>query len=251
MNETKFDGMGVTYSKFRPAYPTELIDYLSSEIGVTKNCVIADIGSGTGIFTSQLLEKGNSVYAIEPNADMRIIAEADLRKFNGFTSVNGSAENTTLPQNSVDIITVAQAFHWFDRKRFRAECKRIIKHNGKVVIVYNSRDEASELVRENDLVIRKYCPNFKGYSGGMRGAESEDDFKDFFTGAFDTKIFRNDLTFDETGFVGRNLSGTYALKESDNDYPLYVAELKALFTKYSNNGYLVMPNLTRSYVGSV
>lgn len=249
MNESKFDGMGKIYAQFRPAYPQEFIDYLYFGIGMNENSVIADVGSGTGILTRQLLEKGSKVFAVEPNSDMRMAAEKDLRRFIGFVSVNGSDQNTMLADKSVDYITAAQAFHWFDRVQFKIECGRILKPNGKVILVWNRRDETNELVRDNDAVNKKYCPNFKGASGGMRGAESEDDFKDFFAGDYETRIFRNDLNYDEQNFIGRNLSGSYALKESDGNYLDYVAELKSLFDKYSANGYLAMPNVTRSYAG--
>ncbi|MDB8805765.1 class I SAM-dependent methyltransferase [Romboutsia sp. 1001216sp1] len=119
MNENKFNGMGKIYSKYRPSYPFDFIDYLFTDVGISQRSIIADIGSGTGILTRQLLEKGSKVYGIEPNADMRDIAETNLNNFLGFTSVNGNAENTTIDDNSVDYITVAQAFHWFDRERFK------------------------------------------------------------------------------------------------------------------------------------
>lgn len=251
MNETKFDGMGKIYSQYRPCYPQSFIDYLFKNINITKDSIIADIGSGTGILTKQLLEKGNKVYGVEPNMDMRNIAEKELQTFANFTSVNGSAENATLPDNSIDFITVAQAFHWFDRQGFRRECQRILKPNGKVILVWNSRNDKSELVMKNDEINRKYCPDFKGFSGGMRGAISKDDFYDFFSGEYNEKVFSNDLIFDINGFVGRNLSASYALKESDGNYNAYVAEQKTLFEKYNKSKKILMPNFTRCYIGQM
>jgi SAM-dependent methyltransferase len=251
MNEKKFDGMGKIYSQFRPSYPQEFIEYLFSNVGISINSIIADIGSGTGILTQQLLEKCNRIYAIEPNDDMRRVAEIDLRGYANYISVNGTAENTTLQNESIDFITVAQAFHWFDRKTFKKECQRILKPNGIIILVWNSRDEKSKLVIENDEINRKYCPNFKGFSGGMRGATSDDDFSDFFCGSYEVKLFDNPLKFDKQGFIGRNLSASYALKETDEDYEAYVAQLVVLFEKHSKDGFLTMPNLTRSYVGTV
>jgi SAM-dependent methyltransferase len=251
MNDIKFDGMGSVYAQFRPSYPQEFIDYLYSDIGMAKTSVIADIGSGTGILTRQLLTYTNTVFAVEPNADMRAVAEADLHCFDGFVSVNGSAESTSLEQGNIDFITVAQAFHWFDKQRFKWECKRLLKPNGKVVLVWNCRDESSDLVRENDAIIRKYCPTFKGYAGGIFDEEGKADFSDFFSGQYETKVFRNDLAFDIQGFIGRNLSGSYAPKKSDNHHASYVAELESLFEKYNNQGIIIMPNLTQCYVGSV
>jgi SAM-dependent methyltransferase len=205
--------MGNSYAQFRPTYPQAFIDYLCNKAGISKDSVVADIGSGTGILARQLLEVCAKVFVVEPNSDMRVIAEADLCGYTNFESIHGSAENTTLPNTSLDCITVAQAFHWFDRQRFKDECKRILRGTGKVILVWNCRDEASSLVCENDTVIRNHCPNFKGYSGGMRGEENEGDFMDFFTGEYDKQVFRNDLTFDEHGFIGRNLSGSYAPKD--------------------------------------
>lgn len=251
MNETKFDGMGELYSQYRPCYPKSFIEYLFDNVNISKGSAIADIGSGTGILTKQLLENGCKVYGVEPNDDMRTVAEQDLQEFAGFTSIKGSAESTTLADRSVDFITVAQAFHWFDRQSFRKECKRILKPNGQVILVWNSRDDRSALVLENDQINRKYCPEFKGFSGGIRGAVSEDDYNDFFSGGYLEKVFNNDLIFDLNGFIGRNLSASYALKKDDENYSSYVAELKALFEKHSNNKQVLMPNFTRCYTGRV
>lgn len=251
MNENKFDGMGKIYAQFRPSYPQEFIDYLFSHVGVNTESIIADIGSGTGILTKQLLQKGATVYAVEPNIDMRKVAEADLLSYANFSSIEGTDAKTTLPDKSIDYVTVAQAFHWFDPRAFKKECKRILIPSGKVILVWNSRDEKSDLVQENDRINKKYCPNFKGFSGGMRGATYEDDFSDFFSEEYEVRVFENPLKFDEQGFVGRNLSASYALKETDRDYNDYVAELKTLYEKYRIGNSIMMPNLTRCYVGMV
>lgn len=251
MNENKFNGMGKIYSKYRPSYLMNFIDYLFTDVGISQSSIIADIGSGTGILTKQLLEKGCKVYVIEPNEDMRFIAETNLNNYPGFTSINGNTENTTIDDNSVDYITVAQAFHWFDREKFKKECQRILKPEGKVILVWNARDNKNELVIENHEVNRKYCPNFKCFSGGMNDKINEDDFSDFFNGKYETKVFSNNLIFDMDGFIGRNLSSSFALKSNDAQYNNYVNKLKRIYEKYSNAGYITMPNLTRSYVGKV
>ena len=251
MNETKFNGMGNIYAKYRPSYPQEFIEFIYSHVGVNINSVIADIGSGTGILTKQLLEKGNRVFAVEPNSDMRTEAENNLNSFDNYISVNGTAENTNLEDRSIDFITVAQAFHWFNRRAFKTECERILKKDGKVILVWNSRDEKSEIVRKTDDVNRIYCPEFTGFSGGERGAKSEDDFNNFFSGDYITRFFKNDITYDEQSFIGRNLSGSYAPKENEKNYSVYIAELKSLFQKYSKNNSLIMPNVTRVYIGRV
>lgn len=251
MNETKFDGLGKIYSQYRPTYPNQFISYIYLNADIRNQSIIADIGSGTGILTKQLLEQGNDVFAVEPNADMRNIAENNLENFKNFYSIEGTAENTTLKSQSIDVITVAQAFHWFDREKFKNECKRILKPNGKVILVWNSRDEKSEIVIENDRINRKYCHNFKGFSNGMKGAVGEGEFSDFFTNEYDEKAFKNDIKFNCDGFIGRNLSASYALKENEKFYSEYISELKNLFNKYCTDGMLTMPNFTRCYIGKV
>lgn len=251
MNENIFNGVGETYAKYRPSYPQELLMYLCSEIGVNKFSTIADIGSGTGILTQQLIHECSKVYAIEPNSDMRRVAEKRLRNEPGFISINGTAENTTLENESIDYITAAQSFHWFDRLSFKKECKRILKPKGKVILIWNSRDETSELVRKIDSINQKYCPNFSGSACGMRGAKSPNDFDDFFQQGYKIKYFQNNLIFNKERFIGLHLSASYRLKENDRNYQNYINELTDFFNVYSNNEVLQMPNLTRCYVGDV
>ena len=99
---------------------------------------------------------------------------------------------------------------------------------------------------------KKYCPNFKGFEGGMRGAEEEGAYDSFFAGEYDMKVFQNDQPpCDLTGFIGRNLSASYALKEDDDNFNDYVVELTACFNKHAGDGKLIMPQVTKSYVGCV
>src|ERR1700681_2154275 len=118
------------YVRFRPGYPPEIIGLLKKECGLTPDRVIADIASGTGIFTQMLLENGNRVFGVEPNDEMRRAGERFLGRYSRFTSVAGTAEATTLPDHGVDLITAAQAAHWFDRGKARREFIRILKPGG-------------------------------------------------------------------------------------------------------------------------
>ncbi|WHZ00837.1 class I SAM-dependent methyltransferase [Neobacillus sp. YX16] len=246
----KFSGKADVYSKSRPSYPTEYIDYLLSVNSLNESSRVADIGSGTGILTRQLLERGVSVVAVEPNDDMRTKAEQDLKQYEHFTSIKGSAEATSLPDKSIDLVIAAQAFHWFDQKKFKFECKRILKQEAKVSLVWNSRDFTSPLIKENAEIFKKYCPNFYGFSGGI--GEGEELFNQFFRhDEFEFKKFPNDLVMDFEGFLGRNLSASYSLKESDKEFEFFVEAITNLFEKYSHNGKIFMPNYTRSYLGKV
>ena len=251
MNETLFDGLGNVYSKYRPAYPEKLIDYLYTNAGLCEKSDVADIGSGTGIFTEQLLRRGSNVFAVEPSVDMRKKAEERLRSFRGFTSVNGTGENTGLPDGCADFVTAAQSFHWLDRVGFKNECRRILRCGGKVILIWNFRDESSEIVKENEKICKKYCPEFIGFSGGLGKRLNGNGFCGFFEGEYDRITIENPIDFDETGFIGRNISSSFAPRPKDAKYSGYVSELTELFRRYSRNGVLEMPNLTCAYIGSV
>jgi ubiquinone/menaquinone biosynthesis C-methylase UbiE len=115
------------YVKYRPGYPGEVITFLQRECDLSDNSVVADIGSGTGIFTKLLLEKGYKVYAVEPNDDMQEAARQYLGSSQDFIPTAGSAEATTLPSSSIDLVVCAQAFHWFNNEKTKTEFKRILK----------------------------------------------------------------------------------------------------------------------------
>jgi len=255
MNEERFTGKAVLYKKFRPSYPKEFIDYLYSQVGFSLNSVIADIGSGTGIFSRLLLERDSSVYCVEPNDDMRRTAEEDLEEFEKsqtFISVNASAHNTGLPDKSIDFVTAAQAFHWFDRQLFKLECQRILKPGGKVVIVWNERDYECEIVKKDYAIREKYAIDKKGLgeAGGPQKAHIDDFFRE---NVYESKIFKNDLHYTRESWIGRNLSASYAPKEETepDKYHGFVFDLGELFDEYNINGILNFPNLTQSYVGGV
>lgn len=241
--------MAGLYAKARPGYAAACMDWLFGGAGLKPGCEAADIGSGTGIFSKALLEKGCTVYAVEPNADMRGEAQRALSSYPNFRSVNGTAEHTALAAQSVDFITVAQAFHWFEPGGFKAECRRIIRPGGKAVLLWNARVTASEQVKENAAVCKKYCPAFKGFSGGLE--HIEDDIGRFFDNGFEVKRFANNLLFDKTKFIERSLSASYAPKKTDSGYAAYVAELEELFDRYAVAGLLTMPNETVAYLGSL
>ena len=243
----RFEGKGEIYAKSRPKYAAELLDYLEDTLRIHKGVIFADIGSGTGIFTEQLLNCGYKVFAVEPNADMRKKAEDRLSAFKDFISVDGTDRNSNLPGESVDFITAAQAFHWFDAEAFKTECKRILKPNGKVIIVYNSRDENAECTRALAELRYKYNSEFCGFSNGI----SDKKCQAFFTGG--CKIFKadNSQCYDRQGYINRVLSSSYSLKEGDERYTEYLKEINKLFDMFSIDGLVTVPLNTVAYVGEV
>lgn len=245
----KFNGIANEYTQSRPSYAAEFIEYLLSKYDFSASSVVADIGSGTGKFAKQLLDKGSNVICVEPNTDMRLVAEKELCEYPNFNSVSGSAENTMLPDNSVDFITTAQAFHWFDAKSFKAECSRIIKPNGKAFLIWNTRNNEALINQELHRVYSKYCPDFKGFSGGTK--PHDDRIKDFFNNNYEYITFDNPLYFDREKFINRSLSGSYSLKKGDSNFDLYIEEIEKIFDEFETDGIVKIENQTVAYIGAL
>ena len=248
-NTQNFNGLANDYIIGRPTYSNTFIESLYSQYGFTVKSVIADIGAGTGKFAKQLLDKGSFVYCIEPNDDMRKMAVEELGKYKNFHAVDGTEAETKLDEKSVDYITTAQAFHWFDISLFKKECKRILRNNGNVFLIWNMRDMSSEINQICFEIFSKYCPNFKGFGGGIQ----KDDIriKQFFEDKYEYVEFDNPLFYDKNSFMSRSLSGSYSLKNGDKNYNEYLDALSNLFEKYSKDNVLTMANKTVAYIGKL
>lgn len=157
----KFSGLASVYAAGRPAYADEFLTELYEKFGFSTKSVMADIGSGTGKFVKQMLDRGSYVYCVEPNEDMRNQANIKLGKYKNCSIVAGDAYNTTLQDCSVDFITVAQAFHWFDINLFKRECQRIIRTSGKAFLVWNMRDMNADITQKAIRFIRNTALNLK------------------------------------------------------------------------------------------
>lgn len=250
MNTEKFTGKAQVYAQFRPSYPNSLIEYLFNELKFTKNSIVADIGAGTGKLSKLLLNAGLNVTCVEPNENMRQISIELLSSFENFVSVKAPAENTTLKSQSIDFITVAQAFHWFDQVEFKKECQRILKPSGKVVLIWNSRIPDCPISSEIYQIRQNLSDEFKGFSGGM--VVENKTFKSFFKNEkLNYAEFENSQTFDKEGFVGFNLSSSHAPKVESPFYQQFVNEISNLFDKRSTNGTITYPQLTKIYCGEV
>lgn len=161
-NGERFSNRVDSYLKYRPSYPQAAIDYLYNDIGLHPNSKIADIGSGTGSLSKLLLERGSEVIAVEPNQAMREAAEQRLSSHPGFQSRSGSAEATGLPDQSVDFIVCAQAFHWFDQAAAQTEFRRILQPGGKVILIWNSRlTHGTSFRKEYDQLLHTYGTDYE------------------------------------------------------------------------------------------
>ncbi len=215
----RFSGRGGDYRAARPGYSAEAVAYLMGDSGLGAPLRIADVGSGTGILSRQLLAAASVdavVFGIEPNASMRTEAETDLLNDGRFRSVDGSAEATLLPNDSVDAITVAQAFHWFDVQRTRTEFLRILKPGGRVALIWNMRSEDANAFHQG---YEQYLRDWgNGYLDVRETWMIRRQLESFFTRGCEERQFPYMHELDATTLRSRLLSSSYAPIEGSSSF---------------------------------
>lgn len=248
----RFTGLADVYDRFRPSYPDACLDDLGP-LGAGPGGVVADVGAGTGLFTELLARRGASVVAVEPNPDMIAVARRRLAGLPGVCIVEAAAERTGLDAGSVDLVTAAQAFHWFDPDAFRAECLRILHLDGRVALIWNSRTPGHPLHEACARICERHCPDFEGFSGDSRQTRGDDTRRAvdrfFAGGAAEEKDYPNDLELTREAFVGRHLSASYAPRPGSPEYGPFVGELDAVFDRFATGWTLTFPNTTSMHVG--
>ncbi|HEX8802631.1 MAG TPA: class I SAM-dependent methyltransferase, partial [Acidimicrobiales bacterium] len=142
-----FDANAGDYERGRPSYPAEAVALVVGRGGIGPGRRVLDLAAGTGKMTRLLLPTGADVVAVEPVAGMRAALERLAAASPGLEVLDGTAENLPLPDGSVDAVTVAQAFHWFDPPVALAEMRRVLRPGGHLFLVWNVRDREHDWVR--------------------------------------------------------------------------------------------------------
>jgi len=243
----RFSDRVENYVRYRPGYPSEVLDVLSVECGLQPEHVIADIASGTGAFTRLLLENGNRVLAVEPNAEMREAGSRLLEYYKKLTSVAGTAEETSIPSASVDFVTAAQAAHWFDRERAHAEFMRILKPDGWCVLIWNERRTANTpFSRDYEQLLLTYGTDYKE----VRHERTTATIHEFFAPApYQERIFEFRQQFDYEGLAGRLLSSSYAPLVGHSNHTPMMRELERIFHIHAQNNRVEFEYNTRVFFG--
>ncbi|HTW94099.1 MAG TPA: class I SAM-dependent methyltransferase, partial [Tepidisphaeraceae bacterium] len=204
-----------------------------------------------GKLTELLLTNGNPVTAIEPNAQMRQMAEERLSGEPNFRSLAATAEQTTLPDHSVRFITVAQAFHWFDRQKVRPEFVRILQVDGWLCLIWNERkaDPGSFGEAFKAITAQFTIENRVEYHRAL----TENGFqliRDFFAPCkVDLATFPNEQILDRQGLIGRVLSNSNSPLEGHPLYPAMIDRLNQLFDRFQVGGAVRFEYDTRIYYG--
>jgi len=249
-NTNRFKDRADNYKKYRPDYPVDIINVLKDKCGLSKKTVIADIGSGTGIFTKLLLPYAGIVYAVEPNPEMRKVAEETLSSHDNFRSRGTRAEDTTLDSHSVDIVTAATAFHWFDKQITKEEFRRILKEDKWVVLVWNARNTLEhELLAAYETVFRKYVPEYEKKLHENKNTRSINEW--YGEGKSELTLFRNYKTLNWEGFRGRFLSSSYAPQEGHSNYERALEDLKRVYERFAHEDSIIFEYTTKVYVGKI
>jgi SAM-dependent methyltransferase len=238
------------YVRYRPDYPVALLDWLQREQGVDSHWRVADVGAGTGISSKMFLDAGYRVTAVEPNAPMRVAAERWLRGYADFAAVDGRADATGLADASVDLVTVAQAFHWFDEAAARREFARILRPGGLAAIWWNSRRlagtrflegyEALLLAHGTDYtsVAERYADDARmraWFGAGFRGSAS----------------FRHSQRLDFEALRGRLMSSSYAPLAGHPQHEPMLRALRELFDSCAEDGTVSFDYDTRIFAGQL
>ena len=245
----RFSNRVENYLKYRPGYPVQIIPLLKTECGLTCSSTIADLGSGTGFMSELFLKNGNTVYGVEPNAEMRSAGERLLAKYPKFSSVNATAEATTLKANSIDLIVAGQAFHWFDDAKAKLEFKRVVKPQGWVVLVWNGfLVETSALVRGYQELLIEYGTDYQEVN---REIEDCDIAAFFAPGECRQARFPFKQVFDFEGLKGRLLSASYAPEPSNPRFEAMIEDLRQVFMANENNGRVDFDYETLVYYGQL
>jgi ubiquinone/menaquinone biosynthesis C-methylase UbiE len=244
---SRFSDRVENYVLYRPGYPPDALRALETECGLKPADVVADVASGTGIWSRRLLENGNSVFGVEPNAGMREAGERLLRAFPKFTSVAGTAEATTLPAQAVDFVTAAQAAHWFHRERARREFVRILNPGGWLVLLWNERlTDSTTFLRDYEQLLLTYGTDYQD----IRHEKTTSEVNQFFDPAsYQERVFAMRQEFDYAGVEGRLLSSSYAPGPDHAQHAPMLRELRRIFDAHAVSGRATFEYKTRLYFG--
>lgn len=245
-SKQRFSNRVDDYTRYRPGYPPEALQYIYDQSNLNENSTVADIGAGTGIFTASLLKGGANVIAVEPNEVMRSAADKLLQSHKKYSSVAGSAEQTGLADQSVDLIAAAQAFHWFSFDEAKKEFSRILKPAGKSVLIWNRRDSSeSAFMQHYDALLTERLPE---YSKVNHTNATDERIGKFLGNGMQKVAFPSDQSFDLNGLKGRLMSSSYCPVPGTEGHDELMIEIEKLYAKYSTDSGVQFDYSTQVYM---
>jgi len=247
----RFTSRVENYVRYRPDYPAGIVPLLQTEVGLRPDWTVADIGSGPGNLTSRFLDFGCTVFGVEPNAAMREAGEQLMRQYERFSSIDGSAEKTSLPDCSVDLVSAGQAFHWFDPEATRVEFQRILKAPGWVALIWNKRTEAeSPFLDAYSEMLKRYSTEYDVVR--HRDDRAEEEMAVLFGSAgYREFVLTHEQLLDADAFWGRLLSSSYTPLPGEAGHDEIREQSRQIFAAYQQGGYVRFPYRTQTFIGKV
>lgn len=243
-----FSSRVADYVASRPGYPSELFQELVGFCPPGPNVIVADVGAGTGLLTRSLLEKGYRVVAVEPNAEMRQAMDNLLWGKAHYSSMDGHAEELPLDSGSIDLITAAQAFHWFDVDRSRAEWLRVLKPNGLVALIWNDRVFEDPLHAAFDELAAEFGGEKRA---ALAAYEKERSGVQRLFGATHLKEFCWPYVqhLDESGLLALVFSRSYIPARTTPEGIAVANRIRELFRRFAVNGTIEVRYNTTAVIG--
>jgi ubiquinone/menaquinone biosynthesis C-methylase UbiE len=251
-NTNRFDGRAEDYDRYRQRYPTEeVLIRLREWCGLTHDWIVADIGAGTGMLAEVFLENGNRVLAVEPNQDMRAQMRASVEQQLGKPAerleiIDATAEDTTLPDASIDLVAAGRAFHWFDKERALAEFRRILKPGRWVTLVAADRDRNSDdpaCQAQIDAYEELMSRHGIDYTRVRSGYRSYDKLDTFFDGELHQAQLPGLRRLDWDSFSGHARSLSVTPQLGHPGYATFERAMQLYFEAYACDGVLTMPTI--------
>jgi SAM-dependent methyltransferase len=221
------------YVASRPDYPAALFDWLDAR-ALHDGAVIADVGAGTGLLTRDFLVRGYEVVAVDPNPAMREACDRYCGSFERYRSAEGTAESMPLAAASTDLVTAAQAFHWFDVERARAECLRVLTPRGKVALIWNDRDMTDPLHPALDEVFRAF--GGEKWSALVAHEDRSGVPRFFADGHILSETFPHEHSIGADGLVSLAFSRSYMPERNTVDGAAAEVRLRNIFDRFAANG---------------
>jgi len=244
---TRFSDRVENYAQYRPSYPQSAIRWIVDQYQLGPLSLVADIGSGTGIFTQSLMDAGIRVIAVEPNLQMRLESDRQRSSNPLYASVTGTAESTHLDANSVDMVTAAQAAHWFDLKKSKREFARILRPGGALVLIWNRRMRSSAFQNAYESVLNT-LPEYAQVNHTNVG---DAQLATLFNADMQRINFANSQEFDLASFRGRVFSSSYTPSPDDLVYEDFSRKIDELFSVHSTNAKVTFSYTTQIYAGRI
>jgi SAM-dependent methyltransferase len=232
----RFSGRVESYRRYRPGYPPELVGWLRAEWGLCPDAAaVVDIAAGTGLLTEIFLDAGFGVTALEPNDEMRAACAALEANYPKLRCVAGKAEATGLPDASADLITVAQAMHWFDLERTRAEFARILKPGGACAVIYNNRRLGGDAFHDGyERLLREFGVDYINVKDQHVGRRRLAQF--LAPAEMHCRTFPNAQSLTLEALEGRILSSSYIPQPGHPRFAEMHSAIRQLFDETVQNG---------------